>query len=61
MSVYCPGSECSLPNLGPVLRLNLYDVSGNEDIFINGAMVKGKYATSSTIIQEEETAKPGKL
>ena len=51
---YSPGSECSLPNLGPVLRLNLYDISQDEDVFVNGAMVRAKYAASSSIKCEED-------
>ena len=50
---YCQGTECSLPNLGPVLRLNLYDISGDEDVFINGAMVKANFGILPTVIKEE--------
>lgn len=58
---YRQSAECSLPNLGPVLKLNLYDISEVEDVFINGAMVKDNYAISSTIINEEGPAEAGKL
>ena len=50
---YSQSEECSLPNLGPVLRLNLYDVSGDTDVFINAAMVRAKYASSNSIKDEE--------
>ena len=50
---YSQGGECSLPNLGPVLRLNLYDVSGDNDVFINAAMVRAKYASSNSIKDEQ--------
>lgn len=51
---YSQGGECSLPNLGPVLKLNLYDVSNDIDVFINAAMVQAEYATSSSIKHHEE-------
>ena len=46
---YSQSGECSLPNLGPVLRLNLYDVGGEIDVFINAVMVRAKYASSNSI------------
>jgi hypothetical protein len=51
---YSQSAESSLPNLGPVLRLNLYDVSGYGDVFINAAMVRAKYASSNSI--KDDTA-----
>lgn len=54
-SHYAPLSE-DLPNLGPVLELNLYDVSGENDIFINAAMVTAGYATSN-VIKIDQTGK----
>lgn len=56
---YSLGGECSLPNLGPVLKLNLYDVSNDVDVFINAAMVEAEYATSSSIKRHEN--KVGRL
>ena len=50
---YSQGQGSSLPNLGPVLRLNLYDVSGDEDVFINAAMVRAKYASSYSIKDDQ--------
>lgn len=51
---YSLRGECSLPNLGPVLKLNLYDVSNDIDVFINAAMVQAEYATSSSIKRLED-------
>ena len=50
---FSEGRKCSLPNLGPVLRLNLYDVSDESDLFINSAMVRAKYASSNSIKDEQ--------
>ncbi|XP_028407927.1 uncharacterized protein LOC114530556 isoform X2 [Dendronephthya gigantea] len=46
---YSRTGECSLPNLGPVLKLNLYDISNENDCFINAEMVKAEYASSNSI------------
>ena len=46
---YRENGECSLPNLGPVLKLNLYDISTENDFFINAALVTAEYASSNSI------------
>lgn len=46
---YSQGTEGGLPNLGPVLSLNLYDVSGDYEVFINAEMVRSGYGSSYSI------------
>ena len=58
---YSQGEVSSLPNLGPVLRLNLYDVSGDKDVFINAAMVRATYASSYSIKGGETGKSPKKV